>query len=789
MAAVSAVNPKLNFPLCPGGSVDVYLAGTTSRSNTWQDRNQTTLNTNPIILDARGECVAWLDSAKRYKFVVKNAAGVTIYTVDNVAGAQPGAASVAQFTTDTFSGDASETEFTLSVTPSHENATNVFVGGTYQQKSAYGISGTTLTFNVAPVLGTNNVEVVTASILDYTDVAADIAASLAAADASEAAAANSETNAAASAVASAASAAASAASAAAAAISEAQAAAIVLGDFLQDGTDPVARTYPDKLRETVSLTDFEGADSTGATSSSTALTNALATGARVLLPPGAFLFNTKVALPSGFCIVGAGVEATTIRSGVIGDSLFYTTASATGFGYMSDMTIDGNGLSGASGNGHAINFIDPTIDGASHSPQFCTLERLYIRDFKGNDVVPGSASTFEACGIVQADGLQNVYRDVIVQNCGHGFYLYRAQNTKLINCAADSITKAALIAYDCENVIVDHCDFVDAADGVASTNYPTTFGSAIVISCQNEGFVLSNCKLKNTNGGRVINSILSNNDVIEKNWLRADSLTDNVHKCIYAERSSGIRILNNTFAPANSGFTSRKYQQIELYNTQTAEFFSATIEGNTFGDVSGMNIEYNIRLTGSATTRSFGPVVIRGNQFGYRDQRSSACVVDADITFDTCTVYGLVAERNLHYAPSNVTRTAGVLVPITATLFNAQFGPSVFQANGGTITANYSGCAASDAVSSDKGDASATITTLSERASVWNTPLTSNRSVSLSTVGAANGARRRIVRTAASTGAFTLSVGTGPLKALAAGQWCEVEFDGSAWVLTAFGSL
>lgn len=33
------------------------------------------------------------------------------------------------------------------------------------------------------------------------------------------------------------------------------------------------------------------------------------------------------------------------------------------------------------------------------------------------------------------------------------------------------------------------------------------------------------------------------------------------------------------------------------------------------------------------------------------------------------------------------------------------------------------------------------------------------------------------------------SLGTGPLKALAAGQWCEVDYDGSAWVLTAFGSL
>lgn len=189
MTAVSAVNPKLNFPSCPGGSVDVYVAGSTSRSNSWQDRNQTTLNTNPIILDARGECVAWLNSAIRYKFVVKNSAGVTIYTVDNVTGAQPGAATLTQFTTDTFSGTGAQTAFTLSVTPGNENATSVYVGGVYQQKNAYSVAGTTLTFAVAPASGTNNVEVVTAAVLDYTDVAADIAASVdAAADSADAAA-------------------------------------------------------------------------------------------------------------------------------------------------------------------------------------------------------------------------------------------------------------------------------------------------------------------------------------------------------------------------------------------------------------------------------------------------------------------------------------------------------------------------------------------------------------------------------------------------------------------------
>lgn len=66
--------------------------------------------------------------------------------------------------------------------------------------------------------------------------------------------------------------------------------------------------------------------------------------------------------------------------------------------------------------------------------------------------------------------------------------------------------------------------------------------------------------------------------------------------------------------------------------------------------------------------------------------------------------------------------------------------------------------------------------------------LTADRAVTLTATGAA-GDYFLIVRTAASTGAFNLNVGTGPLKALATGTWCRVEYDGTAWFLAAYGSL
>jgi hypothetical protein len=93
-------------------------------------------------------------------------------------------------------------------------------------------------------------------------------------------------------------------------------------------------------------------------------------------------------------------------------------------------------------------------------------------------------------------------------------------------------------------------------------------------------------------------------------------------------------------------------------------------------------------------------------------------------------------------------------------------------------------------VSADNGDAARTLTALVDATTQrWATALTGARAVTLSTTGAHNGARFRIVREAAATGASALNVGAGPLKALAAGQWCDVIFDGSAWRLVGSGSL
>ena len=61
-----------------------------------------------------------------------------------------GGSGAINITLNSFTGNSSTTAFTLSSNPLNENNTQVFVGGVYQEKDTYSVSGTTLTFSTAP---------------------------------------------------------------------------------------------------------------------------------------------------------------------------------------------------------------------------------------------------------------------------------------------------------------------------------------------------------------------------------------------------------------------------------------------------------------------------------------------------------------------------------------------------------------------------------------------------------------------------------------------------------------
>jgi hypothetical protein len=80
-----------------GGKLYTYAAGTTTPLATYTTASGAQSNTNPIILDSRGEAAVWLSTTAAYKFKLTDSTNVEIWTADNIEGSV-GAADLAAST-------------------------------------------------------------------------------------------------------------------------------------------------------------------------------------------------------------------------------------------------------------------------------------------------------------------------------------------------------------------------------------------------------------------------------------------------------------------------------------------------------------------------------------------------------------------------------------------------------------------------------------------------------------------------------------------------------------------
>ncbi|MEJ6669149.1 MAG: hypothetical protein QNL48_16190 [Alcaligenes aquatilis] len=73
-----------------GATLYTYQTKTTTPAPTGRDKGQAAYNTNPVVLDARGEAVIWLDPAQTYTFVLRDWLGSVVWTQDDITGAASG---------------------------------------------------------------------------------------------------------------------------------------------------------------------------------------------------------------------------------------------------------------------------------------------------------------------------------------------------------------------------------------------------------------------------------------------------------------------------------------------------------------------------------------------------------------------------------------------------------------------------------------------------------------------------------------------------------------------------
>jgi len=132
--------PKLQFfdlngaPLS-GGLLYTYAAGTTTPLASYTDSTGLIANTNPIVLDSRGEANVWLSGAI-YKFALYTSVGVLIWTVDNINGST--------FASNA-TGDGTTTAFSVV-----NGFTAIYINGVYQNRNTYVVTSGTVTFSEAP---------------------------------------------------------------------------------------------------------------------------------------------------------------------------------------------------------------------------------------------------------------------------------------------------------------------------------------------------------------------------------------------------------------------------------------------------------------------------------------------------------------------------------------------------------------------------------------------------------------------------------------------------------------
>jgi hypothetical protein len=128
--------------------------------------------------------------------------------------------------------------------------------------------------------------------------------------------------------------------------------------FLQDGTGAVARTVQAKDREDVSITDFDGVDSTGTTDSSSGIQACLTAhaGKRIRIPSGTFLAS-GLTVPADTLLYGDGA-ASILKKNANGDVLSLGTHAI-----VESFKIDGEGAT-YTGRGILVNDSAATISDA-----------------------------------------------------------------------------------------------------------------------------------------------------------------------------------------------------------------------------------------------------------------------------------------------------------------------------------------------------------------------------------------------------------------------------------------
>jgi hypothetical protein len=266
-----------------GGKLYTYAAGTLVRLGTYTTQAGDVANANPIILDSAGRANIWLDPTRSYRLVLTDSDDVAIRDVDNIRtnGDTTVFAPESQTATD---GQTVFDLASIAYVPGR-NSIMVFRGGLKLELTTdYTETSPTRITLTSPAAAGDLLSFVSGSPLNTLSPVSDA----------------------------------------------------VLMSYTLDGADTTDRFVQDKLAESVSITDFDGADPTGATDSSAAWLAADAHAAKlVYVPTGTFIVDSCTV--TGKTFWGPGTVKWASDADI--DTPMLTVS---GGGKLQGLTLDGN---------------------------------------------------------------------------------------------------------------------------------------------------------------------------------------------------------------------------------------------------------------------------------------------------------------------------------------------------------------------------------------------------------------------------------------------------------------
>lgn len=240
---------------------------------------------------------------------------------------------------------------------------------------------------------------------------------------------------------------------------------------------------------------------------------------------------------------------------------------------------------------------------------------------------------------------------------------------------------------------------------------------------------------------------------------------------IYIGTSYGVSAKNNTVEGGYYGMRAASAYQFvidenHIYGSKSAHVYidsnadDGSVERNRFYDLGAGNVgSYGVQVRGSN-------VAVAGNR--------SLLLNPGTKTHNTVYIDSTAVKTTAFGNASN----ASYLTVVDAGSTGSRIYENTNSGTGGVGASNVVAAA---------GDANATAPAAPYATVVYSAPITADRAVSVSGYAQA-GDVLRVSRTSASTGAFSVIVGAS-LKSLSPGQWAEITYNGSAWILTASGGL